>query len=95
MALGAPPQGILMMVGREILLLVMLGGAIGIPASLLAAHFSAGMISDLVFGTGITDLSGLGIAITLIVGTALIAGFFPARRALRIDQWTFALARYR
>ncbi len=81
MALGAPKATILWMVLRESLMLLAVGVAIGIPASLAAARaIRAGL-----FGVSATDPVTL-VSATLLIGGVLVAGaYLPAQRATKID----------
>ncbi len=81
MALGARGTSIVWMVMREVLSLVVVGLAIGIPVALFATRF----VSSQLIGLGGKDpLTLLAAAATLTV-VALIAGFVPARRAARVN----------
>ncbi len=81
MALGAPKAAILWLVLRESLVLLAVGVAIGIPASLAAMRaIRAGL-----FGVSATDPMTL-MAAVLLIGCVLVAGaYLPARRATKID----------
>ncbi len=80
-ALGAPASGVLWMVLRESLVLLGIGVALGIPATLAASRaVQAGL-----FGLSPWDPSTLIGAVTVIAVVTLIAAYFPARRATRID----------
>ena len=81
MALGAPKASILWMVLRESLMLLAVGVAIGIPASLAATRgIRAGL-----FGVSATDPMTIASA-ALLIGCVLVAGgYLPARRAMKID----------
>jgi predicted permease len=80
-ALGASSRDVQWMVLREVLVLVVAGASVGIPAALAAA----GIVSGLLFGVTPADpLTIAGAAITLIL-IALMAGYLPARRACRVD----------
>jgi predicted permease len=81
MALGAARAHVRWIVLREILLLVVIGVAIGIPAALACDRFVANML----FGVRSTDPSSLLTAVTLLLTVAVIAGYLPARRASRVD----------
>ncbi len=85
MALGAQPANILRMVLREILLLVLSGVLIGIPASFAATRFASSVIFDLLFGIKANDVSTMVLATILLMVVAIFAGFLPARRAMRVD----------
>ena len=81
MALGAARANVRWLVMREILALVALGVAIGIPAALAGNRFVANMI----FGVKSTDPASLLTAVALLLTVAIFAGYFPARRASRVD----------
>jgi len=81
MALGAEPLQIARMVLRETLLLVGLGLAIGIPASMIASRLIASELYGLAPGDAITIL----LATAVMAGIAALAGYLPARRASRVD----------
>jgi predicted permease len=81
MALGAQPGSVLWLILRETLFLVVIGVAVGLPLALGGSH----LIKSMLFGLGIVDPLALIVpAITLAVVAAL-AGFLPARRAMRVD----------
>jgi putative ABC transport system permease protein len=81
MALGASRASLSRLVLRESARLAMLGLAAGIPAALVSAHF----LSAMLFAVTPTDpITFIGVALLLTL-VALAAGFFPARRAMRID----------
>jgi ABC-type antimicrobial peptide transport system permease subunit len=81
MALGAPSREVLWMILQEALVLLTVGVAIGIPATLGATHF----IQSQLFGLGPSDPLALGAAILVITAVTLISAYFPARRATRVD----------
>jgi predicted permease len=81
MALGASTGDVQWMVLREVLLLVTAGAAVGIPAALAAS----GVLRSLLFDLTPTDPVTVGGATFLLVVVAALAGYFPARRATRID----------
>jgi predicted permease len=85
MALGAGRASVVWMVMRDALSLVLLGIAIGVPATLAVAKLASTQISGLLFGLKPSDpLTILG-AIGLLAVVAAIAGYLPARRASRVD----------
>ena len=81
MALGARPVDALWLVLRQGLTLGMAGVALGLPVA-AAAGF---MLSRMLLGIKPADLVALAGASFLVVGVALLASYFPARRATRID----------
>lgn len=81
MALGAKQRDVLWLVLREALLLVLAGVAVGLPVIFLTARF----IATLLYGLPPTDAGSLGLATLVLVLVALLAGYWPARRATRID----------
>lgn len=81
MALGAEQGSVLWLVIREVLVLVAIGLAMGIPAALLAGRFVASQL----YGVEPVDLPAAAIAIALLLTVSAIAGFIPARRAASID----------
>jgi predicted permease len=80
LALGATRAGVRAMVLREVLLLVGIGIAIGVPATLATTHY----ISSLLFGVSAADPLTIVIAALLMTAVAALAGFLPALRASRV-----------
>lgn len=81
MALGAQRGTVLWLVMKEVLLLFGIGLAIGIPAAIGLGR----LIANQLFGVQVNDPTVAGIAITLLVLVAALAGLVPAQRASRID----------
>ncbi|HEV3469700.1 MAG TPA: ABC transporter permease [Pyrinomonadaceae bacterium] len=81
MALGALPREVRRMILRESLVLVLVGVAVGLPATLAATR----LVSALLYGLTPGDPVSLGLAALSLVGVALAAGYVPARRASRVD----------
>ena len=81
MALGAQPGRIVWIVLREVLLLTIAGLAIGLPTAYATSH----LVQSFLFGMKANDPVGLSIAVAILLGSSLVAGYFPARRASRID----------
>jgi predicted permease len=79
-ALGAEPTNLVAMIVGEALSLTVAGVAIGLPAGLGAARLIRGQI----FGVGTVDPPSLAVAVAVLVGVSLVAGYLPARRAARI-----------
>jgi putative ABC transport system permease protein len=80
-ALGASSRCILRMVLRETLVLALAGLAVGIPSALAASR----LLGHMLFGVSPNDpvtLAGVAIA---LAGVAALAGYVPARRAMRVD----------
>lgn len=81
MALGAQPGAILKMVLRETLGLVLIGIAVGLPCALAAAR----LVTHLLFNVKSYDPLTLVIAPLVLVAVGVLAGYIPARRAMRVD----------
>jgi ABC-type antimicrobial peptide transport system permease subunit len=80
-ALGAQSNGVLWMILKESLLLLAIGVALGIPATLLATR----TIKSQLFGLSPTDPLTFIAAALIISLVTLIAAWFPARRATKVD----------
>ena len=81
MALGASRGTVLGMVLREVALLTGIGIAIALPAALFLTRY----VKSLLYGISENDAVSLLAATLLLAGIALAAGYFPARRATKID----------
>jgi putative ABC transport system permease protein len=81
MALGANERSVVGLVMRETAWLVGIGAAIGL-GGVMAVR---GMISAIAFEAGAADPVTLAVSLALLMGTALLAGFAPTRRAVRVD----------
>jgi predicted permease len=81
LALGAQPGFVVWMVMREVLLLLAIGLAVGIPSAMLLGRYVASQL----YGLQPHDpvIAGSTVVLLTIVSTA--AGFIPAQRASRID----------
>jgi len=80
-ALGASTAGVLWMILRESLILLAIGIAVGLPATVLASRaIKAGL-----FGLSPSDPSTLIAAVAVIAMVTIGAAYFPARRATKID----------
>lgn len=88
MALGAQQSAVLAMVLRESFVLVTSGILIGIPVALASAHAASSVLSNLLFGIKPSDPLSFALAIATMVAVALFAGYFPARRAARVEPMT-------
>jgi predicted permease len=80
-AVGARPHQIFRLVLRQVVVLVAVGLAAGVPASLAAGR----LVSSLLYGVAATDVRTVAVAVVVILGVAIGAGFLPARRAARMD----------
>ncbi len=81
LALGAQRSNILRVVLRQGLELALAGAAIGLGCAFIVSHLMAGLL----YGVSPTDpLTFLAIAV-LLIAVALLACYFPARRATKVD----------
>jgi predicted permease len=81
MALGAQRGGVVRMVLREVLVLAAAGLAIGMGAALATSRF----VASFLYGLEPNDPVALILASMTLLGSALLAGYLPARNASRID----------
>jgi len=81
MALGADMGSVVWMVMREVLRLAAMGVAIGLGGAWAATR----LVQAQLFGIQATDAATMTAAALGIAGVAALAGYFPARRATRID----------
>ena len=79
-ALGAQPGRVTRMVLGEGVRVAMVGVIIGVPAGLAATR----LIRAQLFGVGTVDLPSLSIAIVVLIATAVLASYLPARRAAKV-----------
>jgi predicted permease len=86
MALGATAGQVSQLVLGRALALALLGATVGAGVSLASGRLLRGLL----FGVSASDPAILVAASTLLVVTALVAAFLPARRAVRLDP-TLAL----
>ncbi|MGH9161459.1 MAG: ABC transporter permease, partial [Vicinamibacteraceae bacterium] len=84
MALGAQRSSVVRMVLREVLVLAAVGVAIGIAAALATSE----LIGSFLYGIEANDPLAFVLAVTTLLGAALLAGYVPARKASRIDPIT-------
>jgi ABC-type antimicrobial peptide transport system permease subunit len=80
-ALGAKPQSIRGLVLREMLWILGIGLAVGIPAALVVSKFTESQL----YGVKAFDALVLAGAAAALAITAATAAFIPARHASRID----------
>jgi ABC-type antimicrobial peptide transport system permease subunit len=81
MALGAPVGDVIRLVLRYSLRLTLVGTAVG----LLAAFAATRLLASLLYGVTPLDPLTFALAALLLVLTALLASYVPARRAARVD----------
>jgi predicted permease len=81
MALGAERMHVRWLVMREVLVLVAIGIAIGVPAALLSSR----LVNRMLFGLHGNDPFSLLAAVFVLLLIAALAGYLPAQRASRVD----------
>jgi putative ABC transport system permease protein len=80
-ALGARPGEIVGMVVRQALRLAVAGVGVGLAAALALAR----LLGTLLYDTAPADPAVFAGVVTVLVATALLAAWIPARRAARVD----------
>jgi len=80
-ALGASRSAILRMVLREGVVVTLAGLVVGIPAALAASR----LVEQMLFEVSAHDPTTLAAVAAGLAAVALVAGYLPARRALRVD----------
>lgn len=80
-ALGAKQLDVLWLILAQVIGITVAGLAIGIPATLAMTRF----VRASLYGVEPADPLSLAIAVSVMVVVAVTAGFFPARRAARLD----------
>jgi putative ABC transport system permease protein len=81
MALGAAPRGIVWLVLRDMAFIT----GVGLMAGVALAFASGRLVTALLYGLTPTDPATAALAVALLGGVALLAGYLPARRAARLD----------
>jgi ABC-type antimicrobial peptide transport system permease subunit len=81
MALGAQRGLVQWMILRETLLLALLGLVLGLPC----AAASSRLVASMLYGVNTSDPLTLICVSVLLIAVAALAGFVPARRAMRLD----------
>jgi hypothetical protein len=84
MALGAQTGDTMRMILRQGLVLALLGLGIGLPAAFLLGR----VLQGLLFGLRAADPATILGSSLLVIAVAVLAGYFPARRAMKIDPMT-------
>lgn len=81
LALGAQNESVLWMVLKESMLLLGIGIALGVPATLAATR----LVQSQLFGVNASDPVTMTVAVFVISSVTLMAAYFPARRAANVD----------
>ncbi len=81
LALGARRDQIMWLVLRETLWLTLAGIATGVPLALWPARYAKSVL----FGVDSADPLTIGLTVAILLSVAALAGYIPARRALRVD----------
>jgi predicted permease len=81
MALGAAQSNVRWLVLREIAVMVLAGIVIGVPATLAGGQ----LVTHMLFGLKDNDPVSIAVAVGVLLVVGLVAGYFPARRASRVD----------
>jgi putative ABC transport system permease protein len=81
LALGASPRELQQRIVTQTLTLAVVGLAIGMPASWVAARAIQGLLFGILPSDAVTFVS----VFALLTGVAVLASYVPARRASRID----------
>ena len=81
MALGAAPSRVRAMVLRQVGVMVLVGGVIGLAAAIGLGRFAQSLLYELQ-GSDPAVLAAAAVSLSLV---ALAAGFIPAHRASRVD----------
>jgi predicted permease len=81
MALGAKRSNVLWLILREILVLVAAGVVLGVPVALEGNS----LVVKLLYGLTPADPASLLAAVAMLVAIALLAGYFPARKASQVE----------
>lgn len=81
MALGAQPRSVIWLVMREVLVLLAIGLAVGIPAALALGRLVAAQL----YGIKANDPWIAVASMAVLIAVAAMAGLIPAHRASRID----------
>ena len=81
MALGAERRQVLVMILRETALLAASGVVIGVGAAVGVTRH----VGNMLYGLPPSDPLTFGVAVVLLLAIALLAGWWPARKASRLD----------
>jgi ABC-type antimicrobial peptide transport system permease subunit len=80
-SVGAKQHDVLKLILEQTLILA----AIGIAGGLVTAVAVTRVAADLLYGISPADPATFALMSVLLLGVALVAGYFPARRATKID----------
>jgi predicted permease len=80
-ALGAQRRNVVWLVMKEVVAMVAIGFAIGLPA----AWLSSKLVASLLYGIRTNDPISIAAPMAALAGAALLAGYIPAVRASRVD----------
>jgi ABC-type antimicrobial peptide transport system permease subunit len=83
-ALGASAGAVVWMVVRDTLQVALLGAAAG----LLLAATNTRVAQRFLYGVSAVDAGSLAAAAVVLIATALVAGYLPARKAAHVDPVT-------
>jgi ABC-type antimicrobial peptide transport system permease subunit len=81
MALGARRSNVLWLILREVLVLVGVGIALGIPVALAGNRLAVKML----YGLSPADPASFLAAIAMLVSISVVAGYLPARKASLVE----------
>ena len=81
LALGAMTGEVLWLVMREVLILAGTGIAVGLPVAFAVTR----VLRSQLYGVAATDVATIAAATLGLAAVAMLAGYFPARRATKVD----------
>ena len=81
MALGADRRQVLKLVMKEGIILALIGLALGLGGACLVGHVMKSMLYDV----GTIDFGAFSIVSITLLASALLACYFPAQRASKVD----------
>ena len=84
MALGAQRGNVIWMVLRSVMVLAIVGLAIGVPAALATSR----LVQAFLFGVKPDSPAELALPVAILLSAVLLAGYIPAAKASRIDPMT-------
>ncbi len=80
-ALGAQRGNVVWLVMKEVVAMVGVGFAVGLPVAWLSSR----LVASLLYGIRPDDPVSIAAAMAVLAGVALLAGYIPAVRASRVD----------